>query len=108
MRIMIGSESFHPSISGVAVATRTLDAFLVGQGHQVFVLAPSIDVRNYEETYPEGFQVCRLRKSRQSRLANPLTNEDQGQITHETKPEYGDAPIPFIPPANTRKGLRGS
>lgn len=67
MRIMIGSESFHPSISGVAVATRTLAAFLAGQGHQVLVLAPSIDVRNYEETYPEGFEVYRLRS-----ITNPF------------------------------------
>lgn len=61
MRIMIGSESFHPSISGVAVATRTLAAFLAGLGHQVLVLAPSLDVRNYEETYPDSFEVSRLR-----------------------------------------------
>ena len=60
MRIMIGSESFHPNISGVAAAARAMAAYLAGQGHQVLVLAPSQNNKDDKETYPEGFEVCRL------------------------------------------------
>jgi glycosyltransferase involved in cell wall biosynthesis len=60
MRIMIGSESFHPNISGVAVAARNLATYMANQGHQVMVLAPAPGKKSYVETYPEGFEVYRL------------------------------------------------
>ena len=41
MKIVIGSESFSPNISGVAIATEVLATSLAKKGHQVFVFAPS-------------------------------------------------------------------
>lgn len=61
MRIVIGSESFHPNISGVAVAARNLASYLVAEGHEVMVIAPSTGFRESVEKYPEGFSVQRLR-----------------------------------------------
>lgn len=60
MRIMVGSESFYPNISGVAVAAWNLSVYLVGRGHEVLVLAPSANRKSYKETYEEGFTVERL------------------------------------------------
>ena len=60
MRIIIGSESFYPNISGVAVATWNLATYLVGQGHEVLVLAPSTNRKSYRENFEEGFSVQRL------------------------------------------------
>jgi len=61
MRIVIGSESFHPNISGVAVATRNLASYLASEGHEVLVIAPSTDFSDSLEVYPEGFGVQRIR-----------------------------------------------
>ncbi|MCX5779492.1 MAG: glycosyltransferase [Firmicutes bacterium] len=60
MRIMIGSESFYPNISGVAVATENMAAYMASQGHEVLVLAPSTSHVSGQELNPEGFSVQRL------------------------------------------------
>ena len=60
MRILIGSESFYPSISGVAVTAWNLAAYLASHGHQVAVLAPSTRLADGYESYPEGFSVYRF------------------------------------------------
>ena len=66
MRILIGSESFYPMVSGVAVAAWNLAAYLANQGHQVLVLAPSTGRSIQREEYPEGFSVERLELGSQS------------------------------------------
>lgn len=60
MRIMIGSESFYPNISGVAVTTWNLATYLAGQGHEVLVVVPSTSRSSYRESYEEGFYVHRI------------------------------------------------
>jgi len=67
MRILIGSESFYPNISGVAVSTWNLASYLAGQGHQVLVLAPSTRKSSYWEDMVEGFSVYRL-----ASISNPF------------------------------------
>ncbi|MEN6390491.1 MAG: glycosyltransferase [Syntrophomonas sp.] len=67
MRILIGSESFYPNVSGVAVTARNLASYLAYRGHQVAVLAPSIRPANGHEIYPEGFSVYRF-----SSIRNPF------------------------------------
>lgn len=67
MRILIGSESFYPNVSGVAVTAWNLASYLAGRGHQVAVLAPSIRSADGHEIYPEGFSVYRF-----SSIRNPF------------------------------------
>lgn len=67
MRILIGSESFYPNVSGVAVTSWNLASYLARQGHQVAVLAPSIRPADALELYPEGFSVYRF-----SSIRNPF------------------------------------
>ncbi|MEQ8176560.1 MAG: glycosyltransferase [Syntrophomonadaceae bacterium] len=67
MRILIGSESFYPNVSGVAVTARNLASYLAERGHQVAVLAPSVRPANGHEIYPEGFSVYRF-----SSIRNPF------------------------------------
>jgi 1,2-diacylglycerol 3-alpha-glucosyltransferase len=67
MRILIGSESFYPNVSGVAVTARNLASYLAGRGHQVAVLAPAIRPADGHEIYPEGFGVYRF-----SSIRNPF------------------------------------
>lgn len=67
MRILIGSESFYPNVSGVAVTAQNLASHLAGQGHEVAVLAPSIRPADGHERYSEGFSVYRF-----SSIRNPF------------------------------------
>ncbi|MDH7479160.1 MAG: glycosyltransferase [Syntrophomonadaceae bacterium] len=60
MRIVIGSESFYPNISGVSVTTFNLASYLAGKGHQVVVIAPSPSRHGYRERFPEDFTVWRI------------------------------------------------
>lgn len=60
MRIVIGSESFYPNISGVSVTAFNLAGYLAGNGHQVMVIAPSPNHRSFRERFPEKFTVCRV------------------------------------------------
>ncbi|ACX52397.1 glycosyl transferase group 1 [Ammonifex degensii KC4] len=60
MRVLIGSESFYPNISGVAVTTFNLASYLARRGHEVAVMVPSPRYRNFSESFPEGFTVLRV------------------------------------------------
>lgn len=60
LRILIGSESFYPNVSGVAVSAWNLAAYLAGHGHEVAVMAPSTRLADDYEKYPEGFCVFRF------------------------------------------------
>jgi len=61
MKIIIGSESFAPNISGVATATELLAKSLSKQGHKVFVFAPSKSTKTYEDKSFKEFRVIRFR-----------------------------------------------
>ncbi|KUG02901.1 glycosyltransferase [hydrocarbon metagenome] len=60
MRILIGADSFYPYISGVSVTTLNLASYLSAQGHEVVVIAPSKNRRNYKENFDRGFLVWRV------------------------------------------------
>ncbi len=60
MRILIGADSFYPYISGVSVTTLNLASYLAAQGHEVVVIAPSKNRRNYKENSDKGFLVWRV------------------------------------------------
>lgn len=63
MKIIIASESYYPTVSGVAVFSRYLAHGLAKRGHQVHVICPSTNFSNYDET--EGdVQIHRLRAVR--------------------------------------------
>jgi len=61
LKIIIGTESFPPNISGVAVAAHFLAKSLADEGHQVWVIAPSPNRTQFEEEDPSGFRIFRLR-----------------------------------------------
>lgn len=61
MKIIIGSESFAPNVSGVAVTTERLAESLADRGHEVYVFAPSRSFRSaYDSTFKK-YKVYRLR-----------------------------------------------
>lgn len=64
MKVIIGSESFPPNLSGVAVAAHALAENLAQEGHQVWVIAPSPDRSQFWEKDKSGFLIFRLRSVR--------------------------------------------
>ncbi|HOX41664.1 MAG TPA: glycosyltransferase [bacterium] len=61
MKIIIGSESFPPNISGVATAASLLAKNLSKSGHEVYVFAPSRTFFHYREKHEDGYTVIRFR-----------------------------------------------
>ena len=61
MKIVIGSESFIPNISGVSVHAELLAENLASSGHDVFVFAPSRSGKTYFEKSSKGYNILRLR-----------------------------------------------
>jgi len=53
MKIVLSTESFYPSISGVSVATFLLAKTLAEKGHRVWLFAPSTGWHSREESHPE-------------------------------------------------------
>lgn len=66
-KIIIGSESFFPNISGVATTTQVLAKNLAKQGWQVFVFAPSQFFKTFEDSNFREYKVIRFRS-----IPNPL------------------------------------
>ena len=64
MKIIIGSESFAPNISGVAVAAGMLAKNLAKDGHQVWVFSPSKNSTNCHEKNEAGYTIVRLKSIR--------------------------------------------
>lgn len=61
MKIVISTDIYYPMINGVAVFSRNLASGLKKRGHDVLVLAPSINGEfSIEEDEEFGFQVARL------------------------------------------------
>ena len=61
MRIIIGTESFSPNISGVAIVVELLAKNLAKKGHEVCVVAPSRDYGTRWDRSFEEFPVLRIR-----------------------------------------------
>lgn len=61
MKIIIGTESFSPNISGVVVTTELLAENLAKRGHKVFVFAPSRGLNTYFDPDFKKFKVLRLK-----------------------------------------------
>lgn len=64
MKIVIGSESFAPNISGVATAAELLANNLACEGHQVWVFAPSFSYKTQRDDTFENFKVVRIKSIR--------------------------------------------
>lgn len=60
LTVLIGTESYFPTISGVAVFSRQLALELIKRGHSVHVICPSTRFRSYSEL-DEGIKVHRIR-----------------------------------------------
>ncbi len=61
MKIVIGSESFAPNISGVATATELLATNLVKSGHQVWVFAPKHSFSKFTDQKLKDYTVIRFK-----------------------------------------------
>ncbi len=64
MKIVIGSESFAPNISGVAVATEVLASNLAREKHEVYVFAPSEKFKSHYDAKFKEFKVFRVKSVR--------------------------------------------
>jgi len=60
MKVVIGSESFYPNVSGVAVTTMNLASHLAGRGYEVTLIVPSPSRQSYREQLAEGLTVQRI------------------------------------------------
>jgi len=60
MKIIIGSESFAPNISGVATVTELLATNLAKDGNEVWVFAPSENYKTYKDKSFKDFAVWRF------------------------------------------------
>ena len=65
----MGSESFNPSISGVAISTELLAENLSRLGYEIFVFSPSTTHKTYWEKY-KNFQILRIKS-----LPNPFRKD---------------------------------
>jgi len=61
MKVILGSESFPPNISGVATATVNLAENLVKSGHEVFVFTPGKTYGNKIDPAFSKYEVYRLK-----------------------------------------------
>lgn len=61
MTIILGSESFSPNISGVAVSTELLAEDLANKGHKVYMFAPSPKKKTYKDEKFKKYTVIRVR-----------------------------------------------
>ncbi len=60
LTILIGTESYYPTISGVAVFSRQLALELIKRGHKVHIICPSTRFKSYSES-DNGILVHRIR-----------------------------------------------
>lgn len=61
MKIVIGSESFIPNISGVSVHAELLAQNLAKSGHKVFVFAPSDSYKTYRDNKTADYTIIRIK-----------------------------------------------
>jgi glycosyltransferase involved in cell wall biosynthesis len=60
MKVLIGTLSYKPNVSGVAVFVDLLTQYLLSKGHQVYIIAPSRSLRSYVE-HKENLTIYRVR-----------------------------------------------
>lgn len=60
MRVLMATESYYPNIDGGAIARRNLAIRLKNKGHEVAVVAPGFQPRNYQEEL-DGITVFRIK-----------------------------------------------
>jgi glycosyltransferase involved in cell wall biosynthesis len=60
MKVLLATESYYPNIDGGAVARRSLAIRLKEKGHEVAVVAPGYEARNYEEEI-DGIRIFRVK-----------------------------------------------
>ncbi|MCL5037506.1 MAG: glycosyltransferase [Chloroflexi bacterium] len=60
MRLIIGTESYYPNISGLSVATYLLATRLAKRGHSVSIMAPSMDLSFSKVEVQENLTVIRF------------------------------------------------
>jgi len=97
MKIVIGADTFAPEINGAAMFTARLAAGLTARGHEVHMVAPAANYRQFgtfqEEHEGETFTVHRLFSARWYphpwlRFAMPWTIErNSARILDEVKPD---------------------
>jgi glycosyltransferase involved in cell wall biosynthesis len=61
MKIVIGTESFSPNVSGVAVFAERIASYMAKSGHEVYVFAPSPNSKTFFDPKFRDYKVLRLR-----------------------------------------------
>ncbi len=80
MKILLGTESFPPNISGVATATKNLADNLTKAGHEVFVFCPGKTYRSHKDRNFTDFTVIRLKS-----ITNPFRKGYRITFASETE-----------------------
>ncbi len=83
LTIVIGTESYYPTISGVSVFSRLLARAMVSRGHSVHIICPSTRFASFEEM-DHGVHVHRIRSRK-----NPFRKGHRNSVF-----SYG--PIQFL------------
>jgi len=108
MKIIIGSESFAPNISGVATATELLATNLAREGNDVWVFAPSESYKTYQDKNFSKFRVVRFNS-----IPNPfrkgfriavLSKQEIYRFAREIQPDL----IHLQDPGGISSDLRGA
>ena len=90
MKILIATESYYPNISGVAVFTHNLSKKMQSQNHEIFVIAPSPNFKEYEEKI-DGVRIFRLaskvNKFRQGYYVSKFPFLKVAKIIRKIKPD---------------------
>lgn len=91
MKILLGTESFAPNVSGVATATKNLATNLIKNGHEVVVFTPGKTYRTKLDKSFADYKVFRLKS-----IVNPfrkgyritfLKESEVEKLAEEVKPD---------------------
>lgn len=90
MKILIGTESYTPNISGVAVFTQNLARKMARRGHKVYIIAPSPKFKKFEEN-DEGIKIFRVsskvNRFRQGYFISKNVGKEIPPILEEVSPD---------------------
>lgn len=90
MKVLIGTLSYKPNISGVAVGVELTTQFLLEKGHHVFIVAPSRSLKSYVE-HRDGLTIYRVRSipnpARRGFYLPVFTGRLTEKIFREVKPD---------------------
>lgn len=86
MKVVLGSESFAPNISGVAVATEILAQNLSKAGHEVYVFCPGDGQESRIDKAYDTYTVWRLKSIKNPfRAGFRITSESKKELTKMIK-----------------------